>query len=37
MGSLSMTSYAIGCHELEPDGHGGPPPLPKVPPDGTNI
>ena len=37
MGSLSMTSYTLGCHELEPNGHGGAPLLPHVPPDETNI
>ena len=37
MGSLSMTTYTLGCHDLEPDGHGGAPPLPRVPGDETNI
>ncbi|MGD0442214.1 MAG: 4,5-DOPA dioxygenase extradiol [Acidimicrobiales bacterium] len=37
MGSLSMTSYTLGCHELEPDGQGGAPVLPHVPADETNI
>jgi len=37
MGSLSMTSYTLGCHELEPNGHGGAPALPHVPADETNI
>ncbi|HEV7862700.1 MAG TPA: 4,5-DOPA dioxygenase extradiol [Acidimicrobiia bacterium] len=38
MGSLSMVSYTLGCHELESDGQGGAPPmLPAVPPDETNI
>jgi len=37
MGSLSMTSYTLGCNELEPDGHGGAPLLPRVPADETNI
>ena len=31
MGSLSMTSYTLGCHELEPDGRGGSPTLPERP------
>ena len=37
MGSLSMTSYTLGCHELEPKGHGGAPMLPHVPADETNV
>jgi 4,5-DOPA dioxygenase extradiol len=37
MGSLSMTSYTIGCPELDPEGVGGSPPLPHVPADETNI
>jgi 4,5-DOPA dioxygenase extradiol len=37
MGSLSMTSYTLGCHELEPDGRGGSPTLPEIPADETNI
>jgi 4,5-DOPA dioxygenase extradiol len=37
MGSLSMASYTLGCHELEPKGHGGAPALPHVPADETNI
>jgi 4,5-DOPA dioxygenase extradiol len=37
MGSLSMASYTLGCHELKPDGQGGSPTLPHVPADGTNI
>ncbi|MGD0985257.1 MAG: 4,5-DOPA dioxygenase extradiol [Acidimicrobiales bacterium] len=37
MGSLSMTSYTLGCHELVPNGRGGSPLLPHVPPDETNI
>jgi len=37
MGSLSMVSYTVGCDELEPEGHGGSPPLPDVPADETNI
>jgi 4,5-DOPA dioxygenase extradiol len=37
MGSLSMVSYTLGCDELEPQGGGGAPVLPDVPPDETNI
>jgi 4,5-DOPA dioxygenase extradiol len=37
MGSLSMTAYTLGCHELAPNGTGAPPPLPRVPADETNI
>jgi 4,5-DOPA dioxygenase extradiol len=37
MGSLSMTSYTLGCHELEPGGEGGSPVLPDVPADETNL
>jgi 4,5-DOPA dioxygenase extradiol len=37
MGSLSMASYTVGCSALEPEGHGGSPPLPEVPADETNI
>jgi len=37
MGSLSMVSYTLGCDALEPDGVGGAPPLPDVPPEETNI
>ncbi len=37
MGSLSMDSYTLGCDDLEPDGYGGAPVLPDVPPDETNI
>ncbi|MGH9267250.1 MAG: 4,5-DOPA dioxygenase extradiol [Acidimicrobiales bacterium] len=37
MGSLSMTSYTLGCHELQTEGHGGSPMLPRVPADETNI
>jgi 4,5-DOPA dioxygenase extradiol len=37
MGSLSMVSYTLGCHELDPDGQGGSPVLPSVPADETNI
>jgi 4,5-DOPA dioxygenase extradiol len=37
MGSLSMASYTLGCHELETEGEGGAPVLPGVPGDETNI
>ena len=38
MGSLSMVSYTLGCHDLEPQGSGGAPVLPDIPPpDETNI
>jgi 4,5-DOPA dioxygenase extradiol len=37
MGSLSMVSYTLGCHALEPDGQGGSPELPRMPADETNI
>jgi 4,5-DOPA dioxygenase extradiol len=37
MGSLSMVCYTVGCRELEPNGRGGAPPLPHVPPEGTNL
>jgi 4,5-DOPA dioxygenase extradiol len=37
MGSLSMVSYTLGCDQLEPDGAGGAPPLPRVSADETNI
>jgi 4,5-DOPA dioxygenase extradiol len=37
MGSLSMASYTLGCHDLAPEGGGPPPPLPQVPADETNI
>ena len=37
MGSLSMVSYTLGCHDLESDGHGGSPGLPRIPADETNI
>lgn len=37
MGSLSMTSYTLGCQELTPEGHLGSPALPEVPPDQTNL
>ena len=37
MGSLSMTSYTLGCHELESSGQGGSPALPQLPADETNL
>ena len=37
MGSLSMVSYTLGCEQLEPEGTGGAPVLPDVPPEETNI
>ena len=37
MGSLSMISYTLGCHDLEPGGEGGAPALPHVPADETNL
>jgi 4,5-DOPA dioxygenase extradiol len=37
MGSLSMTSYTLGCHQLEPDCAGGAPALPPIPGDETNV
>jgi 4,5-DOPA dioxygenase extradiol len=37
MGSLSMTAYTVGCEDLDPEGQGGSPALPDVPPDQTNV
>jgi 4,5-DOPA dioxygenase extradiol len=37
MGSLSMVSYTLGCHQLEPGGEGGAPALPRMPADGGNV
>jgi len=37
MGSLSMVSYTLGCDALQPEGEGGAPPLPDIPPEETNI
>jgi 4,5-DOPA dioxygenase extradiol len=37
MGSLSMASYTLGCHQLTAEGAGGAPVLPDVPADETNI
>jgi hypothetical protein len=37
MGSLSMTAYTIGCHDVGGEGAGGSPPLPEVPADETNV
>ncbi|MGH9083525.1 MAG: 4,5-DOPA dioxygenase extradiol, partial [Acidimicrobiales bacterium] len=36
MGSLSMASYTVGCHQITSSG-GGAPPLPEVPADETNL
>ncbi|HEV7760442.1 MAG TPA: 4,5-DOPA dioxygenase extradiol [Acidimicrobiales bacterium] len=38
MGSLSMTAYTLGCHELEADDdQGAAPTLPDIPADETNL
>jgi 4,5-DOPA dioxygenase extradiol len=37
MGSLSMTSYTLGCREIRAAGRGPAPTLPDVPADETNI
>jgi 4,5-DOPA dioxygenase extradiol len=37
MGSLSMASYTLGCDELESDGVGRSPILPRVPADEINL
>jgi 4,5-DOPA dioxygenase extradiol len=37
MGSLSMVSYTLGCHELASAGQRGSPVLPNIPADGTNM
>jgi len=37
MGSLSMVSYTLGCHQLESQGEGGAPVLPPVPADEINL
>ena len=37
MGSLSMTSYTLGYHELDVDDTRGAPPLPDIPADETNL
>lgn len=37
MGSLSMTSYTLGCDSVVAQGDGGSPTLPRVPPDETNT
>ena len=37
MGSLSMTSYTLGCDSVVSDGDGGAPVLPDVPGDETNV
>ena len=37
MGSLSMTSYTLGCRELDVDSRRGSPALPNIPADETNM
>jgi len=37
MGSLSMTAYTLGCHQLSPRAGDASPPLPEVPADLTNV
>ena len=37
MGSLSMTSFALGCDEISTGGTGDAPPLPRVPADESNL
>ena len=37
MGSISMACYTVGCPELAPEGTGGAPVLPPVPPDETTM
>lgn len=37
MGSLSMTSYALGYHQVSSDGTGGSPAFPEIPADETNV
>jgi len=37
MGSLSMTSYTVGCHEIDPVTESGAPALPHIPADETNM
>ncbi len=37
MGSLSMASFTLGCHQIESDGGHGSPVLPHIPSDETNI
>jgi 4,5-DOPA dioxygenase extradiol len=37
MGSLSMVSYTLGCHELAPEGERGAPVLPPVPGEEMNL
>jgi 4,5-DOPA dioxygenase extradiol len=37
VGSLSMTSFAVGCDPVASSGSGEAPPLPDVPADETNL
>lgn len=37
MGSLSMTSFTVGCSQVTGGGSGAAPPLPDVPADETNV
>ena len=37
MGSLSMTSYTLGCRQISADGSGGSLALTEIPADGTNV
>jgi 4,5-DOPA dioxygenase extradiol len=37
MGSLSMTSYTLGFHEVDVDSRRGAPAVPDIPADETNI
>jgi 4,5-DOPA dioxygenase extradiol len=37
MGSLSMTSYTVGCARIDVQGEGEPPALPHIPADETNM
>jgi 4,5-DOPA dioxygenase extradiol len=37
MGSLSMACYTLGCHHLDSSGQREAPPLPRIPPEETNI
>ena len=37
MGSLSMTCFALGCHEIAARGTGEAPPPPHVPADESNL
>jgi hypothetical protein len=37
MGSLSMTAYVVGSHDVTAGNGEGAPALPHVPPDETNV